>query len=671
MLWLLSAALALPPHLADAVALGDCDPLHAAIATPSTDEERVVVALCLREVDPARADALLAPVSAGVLGDYARLVHAEGLLQAGRPEEALARAEGLGLPGEAGLRARLLRGRALIQVHRSLDARPDLQALLETSVKDEARFWLATGALDRGDTTAGVAALRRTWADSTRGGWSEQAAAMLAGLNLPVPELGTAEGRALVRERIVALREAQRHAEALELLLAVRKVEGVTAPDDALGRAYFNARRYPDAVATWTALYSSSGGPSALFDLALAKSRTGDHDGAAAVYRRLMAAHPSSEQADHASYKLGFLEFDRGDCRVAIQRFTEHLQRWPDSADLESALWFSGWCAWKLGEPDEAERWWQKLAERRPTSAMVPGAAYWRARRLGLEGFPDAERAAMLDLLRRWPKSGHAWFAALRTGTTFASKPLVERPPLPAAIASLPAARRAEALLSAGLRGWAAVEARALIGPAKAAGRDASLAVAWLLIAADAFADGKALAAPYCDVGPVGAQACWPRAEGGIVARAAERYGLEPLLPYAIMLAESNLVPGVTSAAGARGLMQIMPAEGDRLHAEALGSGLFSGDRLYLAPYNALLGTTELGLKWRSLEGAVRPAHLPAVIASYNAGEEAVRRWVAASPTAEVDTFAEDIPYTETRRYVRTVLGNLMAWRQVYGDGGS
>jgi len=57
------------------------------------------------------------------------------------------------------------------------------------------------------------------------------------------------------------------------------------------------------------------------------------------------------------------------------------------------------------------------------------------------------------------------------------------------------------------------------------------------------------------------------------------------------------------------------------------------------------------------------------VIASYNAGEDAVRRWLAATPRApEFDEFAEDIGYTETRQYVRGVLGHVMTYRWVYGD---
>jgi len=677
-MWMLlvMSAWALDPALTDSVALGDCDRVRSLIPSPGTDEERLVVGLCDRKTDPARADQLLQPLQAGVLGEYGRLAHAEVLLELDRPAEAIGRLDGLSLSGAPGLRVRLIRDRALIADHRSLDARADLQALLSTSAADEARWWLGFGAEDRGELDAAQAAWRRVWADNTRGGWSEAAASALERTGAPVPDLATEAGRALVLERINALREAQRHVEATDLLLRWREAAGVTSVDAALGRAYFQARRYPDAVAVWQSIYgppeSASGPPAALFDLALAASRTGDHDRARGWYQRLMAIAPTSEEADHASYKLGFLEFDRGRCDDAIARFSEHLRRYPASADLESARWFSGWCAWKLGRHDEAIGHWDALLRDRPSTSLTSGVAYWKARLLGLRGDADAERVALLSVVQRYPISGHAWLAADRVGMVFPARAAATAPPLPASLTALSSVRRADTLLKAGLRTWAAGEARGAISTAKAQGQSSATALAWMLIGADAFAEGRALVQPWCtspraDASAQLLQACWPRAEGGIVASAAARYGLDNLLPYAIMQAESAYDPGVTSAAGARGLMQIMPAEGDRLHAEAVGHGLFLADNLYLAPYNALLGTTELGLKAQSLAGTLQPSSLPAVIASYNAGEDAVRRWQATG-ISEADVFAEDIPFTETRRYVRTVLGNLMAWRWVHGQ---
>jgi soluble lytic murein transglycosylase len=173
---------------------------------------------------------------------------------------------------------------------------------------------------------------------------------------------------------------------------------------------------------------------------------------------------------------------------------------------------------------------------------------------------------------------------------------------------------------------------------------------------------------------PTGRASCAPGAcqapqlEVDIVQPVAQRYGLPPWLPFAIMKAESAFDARATSVTNARGLMQIMPAECGRLHAAAALPGDCDPDDLYTAPYNALLGTTELGLKSMSLTGTLTPDHLPAVIASYNAGEEAVRRWFDEGIPTEADAFSESIPFTETRRYVRTVLGYLMEQRVRYGD---
>jgi soluble lytic murein transglycosylase len=54
-------------------------------------------------------------------------------------------------------------------------------------------------------------------------------------------------------------------------------------------------------------------------------------------------------------------------------------------------------------------------------------------------------------------------------------------------------------------------------------------------------------------------------------------------------------------------------------------------------------------------------------IASYNAGEQAVGRWIAGAPIRDVDLFIESIPYAETRLYVKSVTRNLFEYRRIYG----
>ena len=56
-------------------------------------------------------------------------------------------------------------------------------------------------------------------------------------------------------------------------------------------------------------------------------------------------------------------------------------------------------------------------------------------------------------------------------------------------------------------------------------------------------------------------------------------------------------------------------------------------------------------------------------LASYNAGESAVRRWMAerGSSLAQ-DEFIDDIPYPETQNYVKRILGTAEDYRRLYGS---
>jgi soluble lytic murein transglycosylase len=158
---------------------------------------------------------------------------------------------------------------------------------------------------------------------------------------------------------------------------------------------------------------------------------------------------------------------------------------------------------------------------------------------------------------------------------------------------------------------------------------------------------------------------CWPRPLGNTGQALAGRVGLDPNLPYAIMMAESGMRPEVTSPVGARGLMQLMPAVAARLEPDRRPDP----DRLYSPGVNARLGILELSRLHTLFRGRLNGSSLPAVIAGYNGGPEAVERWLSASATPqEFDRWAEDISFTETRRYVKRVLGYLQTWRQVYGD---
>lgn len=136
----------------------------------------------------------------------------------------------------------------------------------------------------------------------------------------------------------------------------------------------------------------------------------------------------------------------------------------------------------------------------------------------------------------------------------------------------------------------------------------------------------------------------------------------EPMI-YAITRQESAFDGKAVSHAGARGLMQLMPATAQ---ATARAAGLpYDLTRLTSDPaYNARLGANHLGELVERWSGSYVLA-----IASYNAGPGNVRKWIAAygdprSPQVDAIDWVERIPFSETRNYVQRVLENLQVYRQ-------
>ena len=114
------------------------------------------------------------------------------------------------------------------------------------------------------------------------------------------------------------------------------------------------------------------------------------------------------------------------------------------------------------------------------------------------------------------------------------------------------------------------------------------------------------------------------------------------------------------SSAGAMGLLQLMPNTA-RLQAERSGLPMLDEDeRLFEPPVNIALGSAYLDYLFERF-----PARPSAMIASYNAGPNAVARWSFAK--SEDDEWVENIPYVQTRRYVKRVLRSLYVYQALYG----
>ncbi len=140
-------------------------------------------------------------------------------------------------------------------------------------------------------------------------------------------------------------------------------------------------------------------------------------------------------------------------------------------------------------------------------------------------------------------------------------------------------------------------------------------------------------------------------------------HGVPDLLAYAVMQTESRFNPGATSWAGARGLIQLMPATAKGL-ADKAGVTL-RDDSLYDPAVNLDLGMRYLANLVARYGGG--PGAVALAVPSYNAGAGAVDKWLSERGNWDLDLFIEAIPYGETRKYTQSVVGRWWAYRWLYG----
>ena len=146
-----------------------------------------------------------------------------------------------------------------------------------------------------------------------------------------------------------------------------------------------------------------------------------------------------------------------------------------------------------------------------------------------------------------------------------------------------------------------------------------------------------------------------------IIRQQASEKGIDPALIAAIIYEESKFTDQ-TSHAGARGLMQITP-ETARFIARDSGGTRFTEADLATPQVNISYGAYYLRYLLRRYDGNEMLA-----VTAYNAGETNVSRWVQRAGGHEGFDLARDVPFPETRKYVRGVLEHRGEYREHYRD---
>ncbi len=138
------------------------------------------------------------------------------------------------------------------------------------------------------------------------------------------------------------------------------------------------------------------------------------------------------------------------------------------------------------------------------------------------------------------------------------------------------------------------------------------------------------------------------------VVKHSQSINLDPSYVYGLIRQESRFIMDARSGVGASGLMQVMPATA-RWTAKKIGMDSFTPDQINDRETNITIGTAYLKLALDDLNGSMAMA-----AAAYNAGPGRPRIWRGQSGGHVLDAaiWAENVPFTETRDYVKKVLSN-------------
>ncbi|WP_420264159.1 transglycosylase SLT domain-containing protein [Candidatus Magnetominusculus dajiuhuensis] len=155
----------------------------------------------------------------------------------------------------------------------------------------------------------------------------------------------------------------------------------------------------------------------------------------------------------------------------------------------------------------------------------------------------------------------------------------------------------------------------------------------------------------------------YPYGHKTTVDEAARRFSINPLLILSVIREESRFQEDAFSPAGAIGLMQLMPQTAQK-YSGVVQERIDNEGDIFNVRKNILIGgyyVSQLVKEMRCVAAAV---------ASYNAGEHVVYKWLEAGHYKAVDEFIEDIPYDETEKYVKRVLKTYFQYtRESNPDG--
>ena len=602
-----------------------------------------------------------------------------------------------------GPRSRFLRARALFALGDMRAAADTCEAFLgdvpEAWYRIDVELLWAEALEESGERVAAVEAYERVRHAHPGTGQERRAAAAVERL---APQLSDEDRARIARsadalavERAHALMAARAYDGLVAALAPVleRAAEGTEVFCDAqylMGKTRRNQRQHDDAVPYFRSVIAHCDGDVrvwSLYNAGRSLWTRGHLDDALAHFEQLWTEHADHTYADDAMLLAARIHRERGDMDDAEAQLHAQIRSYPAGDMLSDAVWLRAQRLYEAGEHQAFVRFVDDVGTTTGESSVydLGRLAYFRGRSLEALGLLAEARGAYERVAREHPMGWYALLAlnrltalgaedmavAVMTSTPqreAASSGAIEIRPQEVALD--PSYRRGLLLLRLGQPELAEREFGALAD--RYPNEDE---LGWVLSALYAHVgaydrshrvpgahDQLALGYPNAANRARWAIA-YPTPWRDEVEASAAREEISPWLIYAIMRQESGFRPDAISRTQARGLLQLMEGTAGDM-ARRTGRGSVSNRELFDPAINIELGAAYLGY----LSGLF-DEHMAVAIPSYNAGQGNVNRWLRSRGDQSIDLWVENIPFTEARRYAKSVTIRVWAYTWLYGGG--
>jgi tRNA dimethylallyltransferase len=402
----------------------------------------------------------------------------------------------------------------------------------------------------------------------------------------------------------------------------------------------------------------------------------------AKYFKEVTQNTPSSELAVKAQFFLGKIYEERKSFPEALKNYKTALEKYPDESYAQWAGWRLGWVHYLDGKFEKAFNKFQEAAKRFPDKSFIEYNLYWSAKSAEKLNKKDVARDLYVKVAELYPYTFHGIRANERLLALGVKA-------LPESQNSKPSAKeekmqlgrplgtreefhhtRATELAQLGLN----QDARNEIIELQKTVRKNLTGVLWLsqlYHQAQGYPESLRLLYLYKDfitkpkeknLSPKFWKHFFPLAYEESVLSYAKSLKVDPYFVNGIIRQESLFDSQALSPAGARGLMQIMPATGKKLYQKTKFKKPFETDALFNPDLNI-----RLGVKYVSQLNKRFNRNGMHILISYNAGPHVLKKWLKRfGHYSDQDVFIESIPYPETRRYVKHVLRNLGIYKALY-----